>query len=135
MVKWVRRSFWAFCLLFFVWVVYVFASAFYWQVHIGGPLERDLGFRYGRARILENGSLSHRMLTIEEAYANGVMHKAGFRRGDIVLNLSGNARYQLLHRNRGGEVTMQVVDGGDGSPVEERPIRTITFHVPVAKNE
>lgn len=74
-----------------------------------------------------------RLLTIEEVAPGGVFDRAGFRQGDVVLDLSINGLFKLLHRGRGEQVTIRVVDGGDGPPLNERPERTLTSVVPAAR--
>lgn len=129
MRKWLIYLAVASALLFVIWVAYVAGAAFYWQSYIGDPLERDLGFGHGTPYVTCNGWLQE-VLVVESLTPGGVFEQAGFRQGDIIRGLSINDLFRLLHRGRGQQVMIRVVDGGDGPPLAERPERTITFVVP-----
>jgi hypothetical protein len=117
--------------LFGTGVVYVVGAAFYWQMFIGMPLEQDLGFQHGSPYVQEGGSSGYtEVLAIEAVVPGGVFDRAGFRNGDVVRGMSSNELFQSLHRGRGQQVTIRVVDGGDGPPLDQRPERVIAFEVP-----
>jgi hypothetical protein len=123
----------AMLMLFAAWLVYVMCAAWYWQTAVGAPLERDLGFWHGTPYIRETGASEARVvLTVESIVPGSVFDQAGFKSGDIVRGLSINGLFQELHRGRGRQVTIRVVDGGDGPPLEQRSERAITFLVPPA---
>lgn len=114
-----------------IWVACVAANAWYWQIIIGRPLEQALGFRHGTPYIYETGSSRPReVLAIETIVPRGVFDQAGLRSGDIVRDLSINGLFQALDRGRRQQVAIRVVDGGDGRPLEQRPVRTFEFRVP-----
>jgi hypothetical protein len=119
-------------LLFGTWVVYIIVEAFYYQEHLGKLLERDLGFRHGSPYVRCSGSACE-VLTLEAITPGRIFDQAGFREGDIVKGLSITGFFKLLHKNRGKVVTVCVIDGGDGPPLEERPERLITFSVPAGE--
>ncbi len=50
--------------------------------------------------------------------------------GDIILGPSISGLYKLLHRGRGSEVRLVVVDGGEGPPLNQRPRRELAVRVP-----
>lgn len=112
-----------------VGIIYVTAEMFY---YLGKPLEDDLGFRHG-SPYLRCGDSIQEVFTIEAIVPGGIFDQAGIRDGDIVMGPSITGFYKLLHRNRGKEVTVHVVDGGDGPSLDDRPQRRIAFVVPANK--
>ena len=131
MRKWLIRVGITLAVLFAVWVVYVICAAWYWQMSVGLPLERELGFQHGTPYIQEAGSSwDEEVLTVESVVPGGVFDRAGFKSDDVIRGLSINGLFQVLHRGRGQEVTIRVVVGGDGPPLDQRPERAITFVVP-----
>jgi S1-C subfamily serine protease len=64
----------------------------------------------------------------------GAFAKAGFKIGDIFLDLherhSISELYELLENSRGKTITLRVVPGGNGPPLEQRPVRSIRLKVP-----
>lgn len=131
MRKWLIRTCVAFAVTCVACVVYVLGEAWYWQVSIGEPLERVLGFQCGSPYIRDSASSGlQEVLTVESVVPGGVFDRAGFKSGDVVRGLSTNELFQVLHRGRGREVTVRVVQGGDGPALDQRPQRSITFEVP-----
>jgi hypothetical protein len=116
-------------LLFGGWVAWVMFEAFYYQGAVGVSLNRELGFTHGSPYVRCGGEVRE-VFTIESVTPGGVFDRAGFRKGDIVRGLSFTEFYKLLHRNRGRDVTIEVVDGGDGPPLDQRTSQAITFTVP-----
>jgi hypothetical protein len=53
-----------------------------------------------------------------------------FTDSDIVLSHSITGFYRALDEHRGSRIIFRVTDGGDGAPIAQRPVRTITFNVP-----
>ncbi len=117
---------------FSVWIP---AEACYWQLHRGMPLEEDLGFTHGSPYVwIGDSEWGTEVMTLEKVSPSGVLAKAGIKEGDIPLDdLSITEFYRMLVRSRGKTVTIKVVPGGDGPPLNERPVRTVTFRVPDAK--
>ncbi len=112
-------------------IAYAFGAIWYWQVLVGEPLERDCGFRIGVPHVRENGSSSPRpVVTIRSIEPAGVFDAAGFDEDDIVKGMTANELFQFLERGRGKQVSLTVVDGGDGPPLDQRQLRLITFVVP-----
>jgi len=116
-------------LLLFLASAYVTAEAYYYQWYLGRDLERDLGFRDGAA-YLRVGRRMHAAVAVEEVVEGGVYDRAGIRRGDVLPDASHSDLFQLLHRHRGREVVLSIVDGGAGPPFCQRPRRLHRLLVP-----
>jgi len=121
-----------FGLLLFLLLTYFLAYSFYYQVLLGPVLQRDLGFREGARYFSVQGRLCS-AVAIEAIVPGGIMACAGFRAGDLFPGLSHTSIFKLLHRHRGREVELKVVDGGDGPYLEERPSRVLKVTVPLQK--
>jgi S1-C subfamily serine protease len=131
MRKWLIRITVTLAVLFMVGVVYIICAACYWQMSVGVPLEREMGFRHGTPYVQEAGSSwPQEVLTVESVIPGGAFDRAGFKSGDVVRGLSINGLFQALHRGRGQQITIRVVDGGDGPPLDQRLERAIMFVVP-----
>ena len=96
-------------------------------------LQRDLGFRHGTPYYNINGKGTE-VMDVAFVQPGGVFAKAGFKAGDIFIDLrsrnSINELYRLLEKSRGKSITFRVVPGGNGPALKQRPIRSITFTVP-----
>ena len=112
-----------------VFAVSILIQAWYYQIHIGRLLDADLCFSHGSPYVRCGGS-EREVFTIDSVQLGGVLDRAGFQSGDIVVGMSITGLYRTLHRGRGGEVTVPVVDGGDGPALSERRVRQIRFRVP-----
>lgn len=112
-------------------VIYTVQQAHYYQGVIGSFLERDLGFRHG-SPYFTFGDDSFEVFTLHPQ-AGGGMAAAGVRDSDIVLDHSITDFYRALHEHRGSTITFRVTDGGDGNPIAQRPIRTITLQIPAQR--
>jgi hypothetical protein len=131
MRKWLSRGWRIGAVLFAVWLIYAICASWYWQIRIGERMERELEFRIGTPVIQEDGTTWPReVVSIESLRRDGVLGQAGLREGDIICGLSVGDVFKMLHRGRGGQVTLQVVNGGDGPPISLRQVRPITFKVP-----
>jgi hypothetical protein len=131
MRNWLRHTSRFGAALFAVWVIYTLCASWYWQITVGKPIEREFGFRIGTPIIQEEGkSWPSEVVSIESVRWDGVLGQAGFRDGDIVRGLSVSKVFKVLHRGRGKQVTLEVVDGGYGPPINQRNVRAITFKVP-----
>ena len=123
----------SFAVFIAAWFVCLVLSSLYWQVAVGKTIERELGFQHGTPYIQEAGaSYPREVLTIESVTSGGTLDQAGFKNGDVVRGLSINGLLQLLHHNRGKSVIIQVVDGGDGLPLNHRPEREVKLTVPAS---
>jgi hypothetical protein len=111
--------------------IYVSSEAEEYQVRLGKPLESDLGFAHGSPYIRIDGARQE-VFTLHPT-PGGTLAAAGVRDGDIPLDFGITGFYKHLYRNRGAEVTIRVVDGGDGPPVNQRAVRAIVFRVPPAR--
>ena len=110
----------------------IIIEAYYYQGHRAKRLERDLGFEHGSAYPRCNGRIHLGVLTIRRLEPGGIFERAGFREGDILPWLTITELFKLLHRNRGREVEVHVIDGGNGPRLAARPERLIRISLPGA---
>lgn len=110
----------------------IMARGLYYQDRIGRELSRNLGFTHGSPYV-RCGDRDREVFAIESVEPGGAFDRAGFRDGDIVVGTDITGLYRELHRNRGREVTVSVVEGGDGPPLAERPVRKLCLAVPEGK--
>ena len=109
--------------------VFTTAQAWYYQSHVGRALGTELGFTHGSPYV-RCGQSEREVFTIHSVEPAGVFAQAGFTDGDIVVGMSITQFYRTLHHRRGEEVTVSVVDGGDGPALSERRVRQLRFTVP-----
>ena len=134
MKSWVFRTIIGLLALSGAAVAYIALSSFYWEIVMGGPLEREFGFELGTPYIVEDGSSSLiEVLAIESVVPGGFFDQVGFKAGDIVRHQKLDDVFRTLHRSRGKSITIRIVDGGNGPPLDRRPERTLTFVVPSAR--
>ena len=111
-------------------VIRIMREAYYYQCVLGKPLERELGFEHGSPYI-HSGDEFIEVMAFENIKPGGIFDLAGIKKGDIPIDdLSITEFFRMLENARGTEVTITVVSGGDGPPLEERPARKVTFKVP-----
>jgi hypothetical protein len=116
---------------FTVWIAYEIAQALYYQGRLARELEADLGFTLDSVYLdVPDSLLPHDALCIWKLTENGVFAQAGFQVGDVLPELSETGLFKRLHRGRGKEVRIEVVDGGEGPPFVHRPRRELKFVVP-----
>ena len=114
------------------WVIYIVATAMYYQSYQGRSLERGLGFEHGKL-YRRGGRAWESAVAIRTVVEGGVLANAGFQTNDVLPDWSGTEFIRLLHRNRGHVVELEVVDGGcEGPSFHSRPRRTLRFAVPTA---
>ncbi len=116
-------------LLILIW--WITSQAQLYQSNYGPGLRSEFQFSNGSPYINAGGERKE-VFTIYPK-PGGLLHNAGFRDGDIIVSESITGFYKLLYHSRGKQVTVEVVDGGDGQPLEERELRLITFEIPAAK--
>ena len=115
-------------------VAWIIFQANYWQLTRGGPLEQDLGFHHGSPYIRIGPHKVIEVMTLENLDPSGPLAQAGAKEGDIPLGgLSITGFFKMLDTSRGEQVTIILVAGGDGPPLNEREHRAVTFTVPVDK--
>lgn len=105
-------------------------ESYRYQNHYGPALETELGFHL-EAPLVQAGDKNARVNVIVPI-PGGYMEKIGFLPGDIITSHSATEFYKMLHQERGRVMTVNVVDGGDGAPIETREVRTRKFAIPVA---
>jgi hypothetical protein len=111
--------------------LYTAQQAHHYQSVIGSVLDRDLGFRHGSPYFIF-GDDSFEVFTLHPQ-PGGVISAAGVRDNDIVLDHSFTGFYRALHEHRGSAITFRVTDGGNGTPIAQRPIRTVTLQIPAQR--
>jgi hypothetical protein len=109
-------------------LLYTTQQAYHYQSVLGSVLDRDLGFRHG-SPYFSFGDDSFEVFTLHPL-TGGPMHAAGVRDSDIVLDHSITGFYRTLHEHRGSTIAFRVTDGGDGIPMNQRPVRTVTLSIP-----
>jgi hypothetical protein len=96
-------------------------------------LQHDLGFHHGTPYYNINGTGTE-VINVSSVQRGGVFAQSGFKVGDVFLdfhsNNSINDLYAHLESSRGKTITLRVVSGGNGLPLAQRSVRSITFTVP-----
>jgi hypothetical protein len=111
-----------------LWIARVAVVAWHWQITVGLPLERDLGFEHGTP-YLDSGGSAVEVVAVESVVPGGVFDRAGLKSGDVFPGMTVDELFQQLHDSRGGTVTLRVLSGG-AAPLDRRPERAISFVVP-----
>lgn len=60
----------------------------------------------------------------------GLLYAAGFRDHDIILSHQMTAFYKALYHQADKTLSFKIIDGGDGLPLNQRELRTITLTPP-----
>lgn len=112
--------------LWFGWQVREF---FRYQSDLAPQIQREFEFRHGSPYVNAGGSVRE-VFTIHPI-DGGYLYQLGFREGDIVISESVTGFYKSLHKFKENErpVSVTVVDGGDGSALDKRNKRVLTFRV------
>ena len=98
-----------------------------YEIVVGNRFRAQTGFRHGSPYI-KLGNQTQEVLTVNTA---GALMDAGIKDGDIFVEpATATELYRQFELHRGNTMEIQVVTGGDGPPLRERQIKTITFHVP-----
>ena len=100
----------------------------YWQGEVAPKYMDLLGFTYGTPYV-KAGLDKIEVFTLHPK-PGGLFERQGVRDGDIVLELQINDLFKALDSNRGGQIKIRVVSGGNGLPIKERPVRNIIISVP-----
>src|SRR5262249_14994481 len=116
--------------LAFLFAIYVAGEAWYYQVLLAPAFERGLGFPYATtcrttSRPAEGARGYISASSIHSIADGGVFARAGFRAGDVLPEVDKTDLCKQLHRYRGRETELAVVDGGPGPPFHWRPRRVI----------
>jgi len=110
-----------------VWIVWTKTNATKYQTELGPQIRGKFGFAHGSPYI-KAGDKHIEVFTIHPK-TDGLLHKAGFKDGDIVVDQTITDFYKMLYHAKGKVVEIKVVDGGDGLPIAQRKTRTISFKV------
>lgn len=107
------------------WGVY---QAHLYQDVYGPALEAELGFTTDTPSF----QVGERKIEVSVIHPvqGGYMDKIGFRDGDVITSHTLTEFYKLLYWMQGESVSVDVVDGGNGAPLEERKVRTRRFLIP-----
>lgn len=111
---------------FLGWGIY---QAHLYQSVYGPELQKELGFTTDSLRV-KAGDQSVKVSVIHTV-PGGYMDKIGFQDSDIITSHSFTEFYKLLYTKRGETTAIDLVDGGDGKPIEERKVKTLRFHIPI----
>ena len=101
-----------------------------YQGEYGPELQAEFGFDHASAWI-QAGDEKVEVFTIHP-FPGGYMDKIGFKDGNIIISCSITEFYKMLYTERGRPISVDLVEGGDGLPIESRKIKTIQFLVPVS---
>lgn len=99
-----------------------------YQTEYGQLLREELGFTHGSPYVMA-GEKKIEVFTIYPKKEK-LLHAYVFREGDILISESITGFYKLLFHSKGNKDSIDVVDAGDGLPIKERDMRTLTFKVP-----
>jgi hypothetical protein len=99
-------------------------QAHHYQTELGPELRQLYGFSTGTP-IVKAGDEYIEVLTIYPE-KGGVIEKAGFKNGDIILSTTLTGFYQALHQ-KSYPISYNVVNGGDGIAMAKRTRRTVTI--------
>ncbi len=113
-----------------VWlfVKHVVEAAEYYQGTLGPAIEAKYGFTHGSPYVLA-GNFSQEVFTLRPT-SGGVLAQHGVVYDDIVLGYSITELYRDLYECRNSPITITLVVGDDGPPLEARARRLV--HIPCA---
>jgi hypothetical protein len=101
------------------------------QAIVGPKVEERFGFDLGSPSVMAGGQLEE-VWMIMRVDSGGAFARAGFAKGDIVVNhMSTGLLYLSLSIAGSGDTrTVTVVSGGDGPRIGRRPKRRLTVVAP-----
>jgi len=120
------RIFFLGIIAFLLYGWWVSDRARYFQSELGPQLREQYGFATGTPYI-RSGDQSEEVLVIYPS-TSGLMNRAGFREGDIILSSSLTEFYETLSETE-GTASFLVTTGGDGPPLEKRKTRLININL------
>jgi hypothetical protein len=99
------------------------------QAFLQPAVERRIGAQIQSPHVVCDG-VTREVISFENVRA-GACAGAGVTSGDIVVsNESIGQLCRLLNGRTGKQVTIEVVNGGDGPPIEQRTKRQVTITLP-----
>ena len=110
--------------------VFIIQQANYYQGELAPILNRDLGFNHDSPYVSVVDNRYEEVFRLDP-WAGKIFAKAGVKERDIGRDYSITGLYRALHKHRGEEFTFRVTDGGDGIPIKDRVIRSITIRIPL----
>jgi hypothetical protein len=127
---------WLLSLLLIVVVggLFMLVASFWWEMHVqstlGPEIEERYGFEIGTPYV-QAGERSVEVIAIESIDAHKAFNLAGFAQWDIIVSHPSIAAiYRGLDVAPGEQVTLGVVRGWEGPPIEERPVRSLVVTAP-----
>ncbi|MBL1294028.1 MAG: hypothetical protein COB61_009165 [Thiotrichales bacterium] len=96
-----------------------------YQVELAPEIEATYGFKISTPQVRVHDR--RRQVLAIHPEKNGLLYQAGFRDNDILLSHQITALYQALYNQQNQTLSFNVIDGGDGPPLNERELRTITL--------
>ena len=117
---------------FLIAIKWITSQAALYQTELGSQLREEFGFSHGSPYI-QSGTDKVEVFTIYPK-PNSFMHDVGFSKGDIIVSESITGFYKLLYKSKGKKVSVNTVSGGDGPPLVDREVKTLTFHIPNGTN-
>jgi hypothetical protein len=106
----------------------------YFQVRCAAELRRDLGFQSDTNTLEGTWPVGQKYLYFTNVEPGGLMERAGFQTGDIVVEPRTFTEFWYrLEKGRGGDpVPIVVVSPSGAEPVSRRPRRRLSVRVPPA---
>lgn len=110
-----------------IWYGWRIKDFFKYTVDLAPKIEQDYAFKIGTPYVKFGESSSEVLVIYPEE--GGYLYQLGFRNGDIVISEDTVEFYKSLHKFSEDKKMMSitVVDGGDGLPLENRRKRVLTF--------
>ncbi|MBL1433843.1 MAG: hypothetical protein COB94_010475 [Gammaproteobacteria bacterium] len=120
-------------LLVFALVVATFIGWAWWigdqtrlyQTELAPQIEAIYGFKVSTPQVRVHNK--RRQVLAVHPDKNGLLYTAGFRDDDIILSHQMTAFYKALHHQDDKALTFNIIDGGDGLPLNQRELRKITL--------
>ena len=107
-----------------------FGQEMYAQITLGSTVQSRYGFTIG-SPFVQAGPSRIEVMTIASVVPGGLFSKAGFKAEDIVVEPGTIGQlYRLLNSPSGTQVTVGVVEGGNGAPIEQRVRRDVRLIAP-----
>ncbi|MBL4852271.1 MAG: hypothetical protein JKY90_08350 [Gammaproteobacteria bacterium] len=113
------------CAAFIGWVWWINNQAQLYQIERAPQVEATYGFTVSTPQIRVDDR-RRQVITIQPN-KNGLLYVAGFRENDILLSHQMTAFYKALYHQNSDTLHFNVLDGGDGLPLNQRELRTITL--------
>ena len=111
---------------FLGWNWWISDQARLYQIDRGTEIEAKYGFTISTPQVRVH-DIRRQVLAVHPE-DDGLLYQAGFRDGDILLSHHITAFYKALYHHSDKTLSFNVIEGGDGLPLNERELRTITLN-------